>query len=220
MTFGPITSWQIYGKKMETMTDFIFLGSKSFHDCGHEIKRQLFLGIKAMTNINSIFKSRDIALLTNVYLAKAIVFPVVVYGCESWTIKKAEGWRTDAFELWYWRRKTLESPLDSKEIKPVNPKGNQPWLFIGKNDFEIEAPILWPPDVKTWFTGKDPDAGKDLRQEENGTTEDKMVGWHHRLNGLEFEQALGVGWTLKPGVLKSMGLQRVGHDWATELNWK
>ena len=83
MTFGPITSWQIYGKKMETMTDFIFLGSKSFHDCGHEIKRHLFLGIKAMTNINSIFKSRDIALLTNVYLAKAIVFPVVMYGCES-----------------------------------------------------------------------------------------------------------------------------------------
>ena len=111
--------------------------------------------------------------------------------CESWRIKKAECQRTDAFKLRCWRR--LESPLDSKEIKPVNPKGNQPWIFIGRTDTEAEALVLWPPDAKNWLVGKDPDAGKDWRQEEKGTTEDEMVGWHHRLNGYEFEQTLGGG---------------------------
>ena len=113
--------------------------------------------------------------------------------------------------------KTLESPLDSKEIKPVNPKGNPPWIVIGRTD--AEAPILWPPDVKSWLIGKDLDAGKDWGQEEKGTTEDQMVGWHHRLKGHEFEQALGdgKGQTGKHGVLQSMGWQRVGHDWVTEL---
>ena len=128
---------------------------------------------------------------TKVHLVKAMVFPVVMYGCESWTIKKAERQRTDAF----WTvvlEKTLESPLDCKEIKPVNPEGNQSWIFIGRTDAEAEAPILWPPDVKNWFIGKDPDAGQDWRQEEKGTKEDEMVGWHHQLNGHEFEQALGV----------------------------
>ena len=116
--------------------------------------------------------------------------------------------------------KTLESPLDYKEIKPVHPKGNQFWIFTGRTDAEAETPILWPPDEKSWFIGKDPDAGKDWRQEEKGTIEDKMVGWHHQLNGHEFEQALGVeSWTRKPGVLQSMRSQRVGHDWTTELNW-
>ena len=100
----------------------------------------------------------------------------------------------------------------------INPKGNQSWIFIGRTD--AEAPVLWPPDVKSWLTGKDPDAGKDWRQEEKGTTKDEMVGWHHRLNGWEFEQAQRVWWwTGKPGVLHSMGSQRFGHDWATELNW-
>ena len=112
--------------------------------------------------------------------------------------------------------KTLESPLDSKEIKPVNPKGNQSWIFIGRTDAEAEAEalILWPPNVKSWLIWKDPDAGKDLRQENKGMTEDEMVEWHHWLDGHEFEQA-----PRKPGMLQSMGLQRVGHDWATELNW-
>ena len=107
---------------METVTDFIFLGSKitADGDCSHEIERRLLLGRKAMTNIDSILKSRDITLLTKVHLVKAMVCPVVMCGCESWTIKKAECWRIDAFELWCWR-----SPLNSKEIKPVNPKGNQ-----------------------------------------------------------------------------------------------
>ena len=114
---------------METVTDFIFLDFKIIADgdCSHEIKRHLLLGRKAMTNLGSIFKSRDITLPTKVHLVKAIVFPVVMYGCESWTIKKTECWRTDAFELWCWRR--LESPLDSKEIQPVDPKGNQSCIF-------------------------------------------------------------------------------------------
>ena len=111
-------------------------------------------------------------------------------GYESWTIKKGERWRIDGFELWYWRR--LLSPLDCKEIQPVHPQGNQSWIFIGKTDVEAEIPILWTPDAKNWLIGKDPDAGKDWRQEK-GTTEDEMVEWHHRLNGREFEQAPGVG---------------------------
>ena len=113
---------------------------------------------------------------------------------------------------------SLESALDCKGIKPVHPKGNQPWIFIGRTDDESEALILWPPDVNNWLTGKDPDAGKDWRQEEKGMTEDEMVGWHYRLNGHEFEQAVGVdAGQGKPGVLQSMGSQRVRHDWGTEL---
>ena len=119
-----------------------------------------------------------------------MVYPVVLYRCESCTIKKAEHWRIDAFELWL--EKTFESPLDCKEIKQVNHKGDQSWIFIGRTDAEAEALILWPSDGKNWLIGKDPDAGKDWRQEEKGTTEDEMVGWHHWLNGHEFEQALGV----------------------------
>ena len=120
--------------------------------------------------IDSILKSKDITLLTKVHLIKAMVFPVVMYGCESLTIKKTEHWRIDTFELWCWRRL-----LDSKEIKPVSPKGNQPWILIGRTDVEAEVPILWPSDVKSWLTGKAPDAGKDWGQEEKGTTEDETV---------------------------------------------
>ena len=114
-----------------------------------------------------------------------MVFPVVMYGCESWNIKEAECQRIDAFELVL--EKTLESPLDSKAIKLVNPKGKQSWIFIGTTDAEAEAPIPWPPDVKSQLIRKDPNAEKDWRQEEKGTTEDEMVGWLHRLNTHEFE---------------------------------
>ena len=144
-----------------------------------------------MTNLDSIFKSRDIALPTKICLVKAMVFPVVIYGCESWTVKKAEHWRINVFELWYWRR--LLRVLDCKEIQPVHPKGNQSWIFTRRSDAEAETPILWPPDLKHWLTGKDPDAGKVWRQEEKGTTEDGMVGWHHWLYEHKFEQAPGVG---------------------------
>ena len=126
-----------------------------------------------------------------VHLVKAMFFPVAMYGCENWTIKKAERWRIDAFELWCWRR-LLRVPWTARRSF-VNPKGNQSWIFIGRTDAEAEAPILWPPDAKSWLIRKDPDAGKDWRQEENGDTEDKMVGWHHQLDGHEFEHAPGVG---------------------------
>ena len=165
MASGPITSWQTDGETMETVTDFLFLGSKVTvdSDCSHEIKRCLLLGRKAKTNLDSVLKSRDITLLTKV---KAMVFPVVMYRCENWSIKKAERWRIDASELWCW--KTLESPLDCKEIQPVHPKGNQPWTFIGRTDVEAKAPILWPPDAKSQLTGGNSDAGKDWGQEEKG----------------------------------------------------
>ena len=164
MASGPITSWKIYGETMETVQDFILEGSRitADGDCSHEIKRHLLLGRKAMTNLDSILQSRDITLPTKIHLVKAMDFPIVMYGCESWTIKKAEHWRNDAFELWM--EKTLESPLDCKEIKPFNPKGNQSWIFIGKTDAEAETPILWPHDEKNWLIWKDSDAGKDWGQ--------------------------------------------------------
>ena len=167
-----------------------------------------------MTNLDSMLKSRDITLPTKVCTVKAMVFPVVTYGCESWTIKKAESRRIDAFELWCWR--TLESPLDNKEIKPDNPKETQSWILTKRID--AEAPILWPPDAKSWLLVKDPDAGKDWGQEEKGTTEDEIDGWHHRLNGHEFEQAPGVG----EGQGSLACCSTWGHkelDTTEQLNW-
>ena len=131
----------------------------------------LTLGRKVMTNLDSIIKSRDITLPTKVHLVKAMVFPVVIYGCESWTV----------------------SPLDCKEIQPVHPKRDQSRVFIGRTDAEAETPVLWPPHVKSWLIGKDLEAGKDWGQEEKGTTEDEMAGWHHRLDVPEFEWIPGVG---------------------------
>ena len=163
---------------IQQVRDFIFGGSKitADGDWSYEIKGHLLLGKKAMTNLDSILKSRDIT---------AMVSPVVMHGCESWTIKKAEHQR-----ICFWTvvlEKTLEIPLDCKESKPVLPKRKQSWIFIGRTDVEAETPILWPPDSKNRLIGKDPDAGKDWRWEENGMTEDEMVGWHHQLGGHEFE---------------------------------
>ena len=143
MASCPITSGTIDGEIMEIVTDFIFLGSKITTDgeCSHEIKRRLLLGRKIMTNLDSILKSRDITLSTKVHIVKAMVFPVVMYGCESWTIRKAEHRKIDAFELRCWRRLL--------EIQPVHPKGDQSWVFIGGTDVEAETPILWPPDMKS-----------------------------------------------------------------------
>ena len=156
--------------KQWKLSDFILGGSKitADGDFSHEIKRYLLLGRKAITNLDSTLKSRDITLSTKVYLLKFMVFPAVMYGCESWTIKKAEHWRTDAFALWCWKR--FESTFDWKEIKPAYPKGNQSWIVIGRIDAEVETPILWPSDGKSWLIGKDPDAGKDWRWEEKGIT--------------------------------------------------
>ena len=138
-----------------------------------------------------------------------------MYGCESWTVKRAQHQRIDAFELWFWRR--LLSPLDCKEIPPVHSKGDQSWVFIGRTD--AEAPILWPPHAKSWLIGKDSDAGRDWGQEEKGRTDDEMAGWHHQLDGRVWVNSGSWWWTGRPGVLWFMGSQRVGHDWATELNW-
>ena len=172
------------GKHWKQCQTLFWGGSKmtADDDCSHEIKRRLLLGRKVMTNLDSILKSRDITLPTKVHVVKAMVFPVVVYGCESQTIKKAEHRRIGAFELWCWR-----GLLDCKKIQPANTKGNQSWIFIGRTDSEAETPILFPLDVKSWLIWKDPDAGKDWKQEEKGTTEDKMVAWHHQVDGHEFE---------------------------------
>ena len=184
MASSPITSWEIDGETVETVSDFTFLGSKitADGDCNHEIKGRLLLGRKVMTDLDSILKSRHITLPTKVRLVKAMIFPVVMYGCECWTVKKAEHQRIDAFELWCWRRLSL----DCKEIHPVHPKGDQSKVFIGSTDAEAETPVLWPPHAKIWLIGKDPDAGRNWGQEEKGTTEDEMAGWHHRLDGHEF----------------------------------
>ena len=157
----------------------------------HEIKRCLLLWSKVMTNLDSILKSRDITLPTKVCLVKTMVFPVVMDGCESWTIKKAEHWRTDAFEPWCWRR--LLSPLDCQVIQPVHPKGDQSWVFTGRTNIEAESLILCAPDAKSLLIGKDPDAGKDWGQEYKGTTEVEMVGWHYPLDGHGFVWTPGAG---------------------------
>ena len=194
MASGPITWWQIDGETVETGAEFIFLGSKvtADGDCSHEIKRCLFLRRKVMINLDSILKSRDITSPTKVCLVKAMVFSSS-HIC-MWELNYKESWAPKNWYFWtVVLEKTLESPLDCKEIQPVHPKGNQFWIFIGRTDAEAEPPILWPPDAKNWLIGKDSDAGKDWRQEEKGTTEDEMVGWHHQLNRHEFEQALEVG---------------------------
>jgi len=151
MTSSPITSWEIDGETVETMSDFIFFGFKitADSDCSHGIKRRILLGRKVMTNLDSIFKSRDITLSTNVHLVKAMVFPVVMYGCESWTMRKAECQRMDAFELWCWRRflRVLWTARRSNQSiwKEISPGIS----FFGRNDAKAETPVLWPPHVKS-----------------------------------------------------------------------
>ena len=188
MASSPITSWQIDGEPVETVTDSIFLGSRitADGDCSHEIKRPLLLGRKAMTNIDSILKSRDI---TN----KSPSSPS--YGFSSshvwmWAldVKKVEHQRIDVFEVWCWRR-LLRVPWTARRSNQSLLKDEYSLEGTGA---EAEAPILWSPDMKNRFIGKDPDAGTDWRQEEKGVTEDEMAGWHHWLNGHEFEQTPGV----------------------------
>ena len=194
MASGPITSWQRDGETMETVRDFILGGSKIAEDgdCRQEIKSRLLLGSKVMTNLDSILKSRD-----NYFVNKGPSSQG--YGFSSshiwiWELDHKESWVLKNWCFWtVVLEKTLESPLDCKEIQPVHPKGDQSWVFIGRTDVEAETSILWPPDVKNWLIWKDPDAGKDWGQEEKGTTEDEMVGWHHWLNEHEFEWTPGVG---------------------------
>ena len=169
-------------------SDFIFWGSKITADggCSHEIKRRLLLGRKVMTNLDSILKSRDITFANKGPSSQGCGFSSSHVW--MWELDYKESWVPKNWCFWtVVLEKTLESPLDCKEIQPVHPKVNQSWIFIGRTDVEAETPILWPPDAKNWVIWKDSDAGKDWRQEEKGKREDEMVGWYHRLNENEFE---------------------------------
>ena len=186
MASSPITSWEIDGETVETVVDY-FLGSKitADGDCSHEIKRHFLLGRKVMTNLDSIIKKQRHYFVNKGPSSQG-------YGFSSghvwmWELDCKESW---ALKNWcFWTvvlEKALESPLDCKEIQPVHPKGDRSLVLIGRTDVDAETPILWPPDAKRWVIWKDPDAGKDWGQEEKGTTEDMMVGCHHRLNGHGF----------------------------------
>ena len=181
-------------ENVEAVADFIVLGSQitADGDCSHEIKRLLLFGRKVMTNLARLLKKQRHHFANKGPYNQSYDFSSS--HVRMWELDHRQGW---ALKNWCFQIlvlvKTLESPLDSKEIKPVNPKGNQRWIFIGRTDAEAETPILWPPDAKNWLIGKDPDVGKDWRQEEKGMTDNKMVGWHYQLDGHKFEQALGVG---------------------------
>ena len=191
MASGPITSCQIDGeKKWKTETDFIFLGSKITvdDDCSHEIKRWLLLERKAMTNLDSILKSREITLLTNDKGPYSQIYGFSNSHVQMWELDHKEGWALK--NGWFWTvvlEKTVESYLESKDIKPVNPKE----IFIRRTDAEGKTPILWQHNMKTQLIGKDPDAGKDWKQEKKGVTEDEMFARHNRLNGPEFRKTPG-----------------------------
>ena len=215
----PITSWEIDGETVETVSDFIFGGSKitADGDCSHELKRRLLLEGKVMTNLESIFKSRDITLLTKVRLVKAMVFPVVMYGCESWTVKKAEHWRIDVFELWCWRR-LLRVPWtagrSNQSILKISPGCSLEGLML-KLKLQYFGHLMERTDSleKTLMLGEI--EGRRRR------------GWQRMrwLGGITDSVNMSLGrlqswcWAARPGVLRFMGSQRVGHDWATELNW-
>ena len=222
MASGPITSWQIDGETVETVADFILGGSKisADGDYSHEIKRHLLLRRKVITNVDSILKSRDITLSTKVHLSQG-------YGFSSghawmWELDYKESWALKNWCFWtVMLEKTLESPLDCKKIQPVHFKGGQSWAFIGRTDFEAATPNLWLPDAKSWLIWKDPDAGKDWGQEEKGTTEDEMIGWHHPSTHWTWVwvDSGSWWWTQRPGMLRFMRSQRFGHDWVIKLNW-
>ena len=215
MVSGPITSWEVDG---ETVSDFIFGGSKitADGDCSHEIKRRLLLGRKVMTNLDNILKSRDITLPTKVHLVKAMVFPVVIYGCESWTVKKAERWRIDAFELWCWRS-LLRVPWTARRsnqsiLKDISPGISLEGMML-KLKLQFFGRLMWRVDSleKTLMLGGLGGRRRRGRQ---------RMRW---LDGVTDSMDVWVNsgswwWTGKPGVLWLMESQRVGHDWATELN--
>ena len=220
MASGPITSWQIHGETMETVTDFIFLGSKITADgyWSHEIKRHLLLGRKAMTNLDSILKSRDITWLTKVHIVKSMVFPVVMYGCECWTIKKAEHQRIDAFELWCWRR-LLRVPWTAR-------RSNRSILKEISAEYSLEGLML---KLKLQYFGHLMQRTDSLEkpwcwERLKAGGEGDNIGWDGWMASLTqwtwvWASSGSWWWTGNPGLLQSTGSQRVGHDWATELNW-
>ena len=214
MASSPITSWQIEVEKVEVVTYFIFLGSKitADGDCSHEIKRCLLLGRKATKNLGSVLKSRHITLLTKVHTAKAMIFSSGHVW--MWELDHKEGW---APKNWYFQtvvlKKTLESPLDCKEIQPVHPKGNQSWIFIGRTD--AETPRLWPLDVE-WTHWKDPDDGTDWKQKERGRQKMRLLDSITDSMDMNLSKLQEVVEDRKVGVLESIESQRVRHDLVTE----
>ena len=218
MASSPVTSWQIDGETVETVADFIFLGSKITADgaCSHESKSCLLVGRKVMTNLDSIFKSRDITLSTTVRLVKAMVFPEVMYGCDSWNIKKAECQRIDAFELWCWRR-LLRVPETAR-------RSNQSILKEISPDYSLEGLMLtlklqyFSIDAESWLIWKDSNAGRDWGQKEKGTTEDEMAGWHHGLQWRESEWTPGDG-DGQGGLVCCYSWGRKESDTTEQLNW-
>ena len=213
MASGPTTSWQTDGETMVTVREFIFLDSKitADGDCSHEIKKTFAPWKKSY---DSVLKSRDTTLSTKVCPVKAMVFPVVMYGCESWTLQRIEHWRSDAFKLWWWRflRVSWTARRSNQSIlKEINPEYSLEGLML-KLKLQYFGHLMWRANSleKTLMLGK----------EENGMTEEEVVGWHHQLNGLEFAQtprdSEGKGSAARTGVPQSMGLQRVRHNWETE----
>ena len=189
MSSGPITSWEIEGETVETVSDFIVLGSK-ITDCSHEIKRCLLLGRKVMTNLDSILKSRDITLPTKVHLVKAMVFPVVMCGCESWTVKKAEHQTIDTFKLWCWRR-LLRVPWTARRsnqsiLKEISLGCSLEGLML-KLKLKYFGHLMRRVDSLEKILMLGGIGGRRRRGQQRMMTEDEMAGWHHRLDGLEFE---------------------------------
>ena len=224
MAFSPITSWQIDGETMETVMDFIFSGSKitADGDCSHEIKRHLLLGRKAMTNLDTLLKSRDITLPTKARLVKAMVFPIVM-----WALDYKESWELKNWCFWAMvLEKTLESLLDCKGIQPVHPKGNQSWIFIGRTYAEAETWILWPLDWKLigkWVLAthwKRFWCWERLKTRREGNDRG-WNGWMASPTGWTWVwvSSRSWWWTGKPDMLQSLGSQRVEHSWVAALNW-
>ena len=205
--------------KQWKVSDFIFGGSKitADGDCSHEIKRRLHFGRKVMTNLDSIKKQR------HYFANKCPSSQGYGFSCGHvwmWELDCEESWVPKNWCFWtVVLGKTLESPMDCKEIQPVHSKGDKLWVFFGRTDAKVETPVLWPPHAKSWLIGKDSDAGRACGQEEKGTTEDEMAGWHHWQWTWVWVNSRNWWWTGRPGMLQLMGSQRVRHDWAAELNW-